>query len=128
MSNAATLLIGRIFLSAIFILSGLSKLGDPAGTAGYMTSLGLPLASIGVWIVILLEVLGGIAVLVGFMTKPAAWALALFCIASALLAHSNIGDQAQFIAFFKNLAIAGGFMALAVHGPGSISVDARRAG
>ncbi len=72
------------------------------------------------------EVLGGIAVLIGFMTAPASWLLALFCIASALLAHSNIGDQIQFIMFFKNLAMAGGFLVLAASGPGSISVDARR--
>ncbi|MBW8637418.1 DoxX family protein [Hoeflea sp. WL0058] len=128
MSNAATLLIGRILLSAIFILAGLNKLGDPAGTAGYMTSLGLPLASVGVWLVILLEVLGGIAVLIGFMTAPASLALALFCIVSAFLAHFNLGDQTQFVMFFKNLAIAGGFLVLAAHGPGSISVDARRNG
>ncbi len=126
MSNSAVLLVGRILLALIFILAGAMKLGDPGGTAGYMTSLGLPMASIGVWVVIAVELLGGIAILVGFKTRQAAYILALFCVVSALLAHFDPNDQIQFTMFLKNLAMAGGYLVLAASGPGDISVDARR--
>lgn len=126
MSNSAAVLIGRILLSIIFIMAGLMKLGDPGGTAGYIASMGLPMAGVLVWLVIALEVLGGIAILIGFMTVPAAYALAVFCVASGLLAHFDPSDQVQFTMLLKNLAMAGGFLVLAAHGAGSISVDARR--
>ncbi|WP_136659584.1 DoxX family protein [Nitratireductor sp. XY-223] len=128
MSQAAIVLIGRILLSIIFIMAGLGKLGDPTGNAAYFASVGLPMASLLVWLVIALEVLAGIAILIGFMTAPAAYLLALFCIASAVVAHFDFGDQVEMIMFMKNLAMAGGFLVLAANGPGSISVDARRAG
>jgi putative oxidoreductase len=128
MSNAAVALIGRILLSIIFIMAGLMKLGDPAGTAGYMASLGLPMAGLLVWLVIALEVLGGIAILIGFMTVPAAYALAAFCIVSGLMAHLDPSDQIQFTMLLKNLSMAGGFLVLAANGAGRISVDARRNG
>ena len=126
MSNSAIVLVARVLLSVMFIMAGLQKLGAPAGTAGYMASLGVPLSGVLVWLVIALEILGGIAILVGFVTAPVAYLLALFCVASALLAHFDFGDQAQAIMFMKNLTIAGGFLVLAINGPGSISVDARR--
>lgn len=128
MSHSATVLIGRILLALIFVMAGLGKLGDPTGNAAYFASVGLPMAAVMVWLVIALEVLAGLAILIGFMTRPAAYLLALFCIASALLAHFDFGDQIQMIMFLKNLAMAGGFLVLAANGPGSISLDARRAG
>ncbi len=102
MSNSAAVLIGRILLSIIFIMAGLMKLGDPGGTAGYIASMGLPMAGVLVWLVIALEVLGGIAILIGFMTVPAAYALAAFCVASGLLAHFDPSDQVQFTMLLKN--------------------------
>lgn len=128
MSNSAIVLIGRILLAIIFIMAGLSKFGDAAGNAAYFGSVGLPMPGILVWLVAIFEVVAGIAILVGFMTRPAAYLLALFCIASAVVAHANFGDQIQMILFMKNLAIAGGFLVLGASGPGSISVDARRGG
>ncbi|MEX3007127.1 DoxX family protein [Hoeflea sp. TYP-13] len=128
MSNSAIVLIGRILLSAIFIMAGLGKLADPGGNAAYFASVGLPMAGLLVWLVVALEVLCGIGILIGFMTAPAAYVLALFCVASALVAHFDFGDQIQMIMFLKNLAMAGGFLVLAANGPGSISLDARRAG
>lgn len=128
MSHSATVLIGRILLALIFVMAGLGKLGDPTGNAAYFASVGLPMAAVMVWLVIALEVFAGLAILIGFMTRPAAYLLALFCIASALLAHFDFGDQIQMIMFLKNLAMAGGFLVLAANGPGSISLDARRAG
>lgn len=127
MSSNLQLLAARVLLSVIFIMAGYGKLGGVEGTAGYMTSLGVPLASVTVWLVIALELLGGLAILAGFFTRYVAWALAAFCIASGFLAHFQPEDQMQMISFMKNLAITGGFLALAVSGPGAWSVDARRA-
>lgn len=127
MSNSAIALIGRILLSIIFILSGFSKLTAIGGTAGYFGSLGLPAPTLVAILVGLLELLGGLAVLLGFFTRIGAYALAAFCIASALVAHMGWEEQMQLIQFQKNLALAGGLLMLAAFGPGAISVDARRA-
>lgn len=127
MSTNLQLLIGRVLLSIIFIMAGASKLGSVAGTAGYMASMGIPLPNLTVWAVIALELLGGIAILVGFFTRYTAWALAAFCVASGFLAHFQPEDQMQMTSFMKNIALAGGFMALAAAGAGAFSIDARRA-
>ncbi|WP_420408345.1 DoxX family protein [Hoeflea sp.] len=126
MSTSIQLLIGRVLMSIIFITAGYGKLGGVEGTAGYMASMGIPLPGITVWLVIALELLGGIAILLGFFTRYVSWALAAFCLLSGYLAHYQPGDQMQMISFMKNLAIAGGFLALAAHGAGALSVDARR--
>jgi len=126
MSTNIQLLIGRVLLSIIFIVAGFGKLGSVAGTAGYMASMGIPLPGITVWLVIALELLGGIAILLGFFTRYTAWALAAFCIASGYLGHFQPEDQMQMTSFMKNLAMAGGFLALAAAGAGSFSIDARR--
>jgi len=126
-SNAsATILLGRILLSVIFLLSGFGKLTAIAGTAGYFGSLGLPMPTATAIIVGLIELLGGLAILVGFQTRIAAWVLAIFTVASALVAHTGWADQMQMISFMKNLAVAGGFLVLASSGAGAYSVDARR--
>ncbi|OCW57104.1 DoxX family protein [Hoeflea olei] len=126
MSTNLQLLLSRVLLSIIFISSGFGKLGNVEGTAGYMANLGVPAPGLTVWLVIALEALGGLAILAGFFTRYAAWALAAFCVASAFLAHYQPADQMQMISFMKNLAIAGGFLALASSGAGAWSVDARR--
>ena len=128
MSHSAIVLIGRVLLSVMFIMGGLAKFGDAAGNAAYFGSLGLPMAGLLVWLVGLFEVVAGVAVLVGFMTTPAAYLLALFCVASGVVAHTDFSNQIEMILFMKNMAIAGGFLVLGANGPGSISVDARRAG
>jgi putative oxidoreductase len=126
MSTSIQLLIGRVLMSYIFITQGYGKLGGVEGTAGYMASMGIPLPSITVWLVIALELLGGIAILLGFFTRYVSWALAAFCLLAGYLAHYQPSDAMQMISFTKNLAIAGGFLVLAAHGPGALSVDARR--
>ena len=126
MSSNLQLLIGRVLLSIIFIVAGIGKLGGVAGTAGYMASMGIPLPNITVWLVIALEILGGVAILLGFFTRYAAWALAAFCVVSGYLGHFQPEDQMQMTSFMKNLAMAGGFLALAAAGAGSFSIDARR--
>ncbi|MBP0438612.1 DoxX family protein [Tianweitania sediminis] len=120
-------LIGRVLLSIIFILSGFGKLTALGGTAGYFASLGIPAPMVAAVVVGLVELVGGLAVLLGFRTREGAWALAIFCVASAVVAHSDWSDMMQMIAFQKNLALAGGLLVLAAFGPGPISIEARRA-
>jgi putative oxidoreductase len=127
MSNNVLLLLGRILIAAIFIVSGFGKLTNIGGTAGYFDSLGLPVPVLTAWVVALLEFVGGLAVLVGFQTRIAAVALALFTLAATFIAHLDLGDQMQMIMFLKNLAIVGGFLAFVAYGPGSLSVEGRRA-
>ncbi len=125
MSNDLTLLVARIFLVALFLASGIPLIFAPGGFAGYMGAIGLPAPLLVAWIVIAVKVLGGLAVLVGFRTHWGAYALAAFSIGSALLGHTNWADMNEFNNFFKNFAIAGGFLALSVSGPGALSVDKR---
>lgn len=127
MSNNVILLAGRILLSFMFIMAGLQKFGSIAGTAGYIASVGLPAATLLAWLAAIFEVVAGLAILVGFQTRIAAWLLAAFCVFTALVFHNNFGDMTQMLLFMKNLTIAGGFLALSVAGAGTLSVDARRA-
>lgn len=116
-------ILGRFGLSTIFILSGFAKLGAGyEGTQGYMEAMGVPGALLP--LVILAEIAGGLAVAAGFLTRWAAIGLAVFSVASAFLFHFQLTDEMQYINFYKNIAIAGGFLVLAAHGGGSLSVDA----
>jgi len=115
-------LAARVLLGHIFLLAGISKLGEGyAGTAGYMESVGLPGGLLPV--VIALELVGGLMVIVGFKAKWAAYALAGFSLMAGIIFHSNFADQMQMILFMKNVSIAGGFLLLSVHGAGVFSVD-----
>ena len=126
-SNAsASILLGRILLSVIFLLSGFGKLTAISGTAGYFGSLGLPLPTVTAVIVGLIELLGGLAILVGFQTRIVGWVMAIFTVATALVAHTGWADQSQMINFLKNLGIAGGFIVLASAGAGAYSINAKR--
>jgi len=119
--NSTLIIAARVLMAGIFIAAGLSKIGAGyAGTQGYMTSVGLPGALLP--LVILLEVGGGLALVLGFQTRLAALALATFSIASAFIFHSA-ADQMQQIMFMKNLAIAGGLLAFTVFGAGRLSLD-----
>jgi putative oxidoreductase len=114
-------LAGRIMLALIFILAGFGKIQDPAGTAGFMQSMGVPGAL--VWPTILLEILGGICVAVGFKTRYAAFALAAFSVLAAVLFHRDFSQQMQMILFLKNIAMAGGLLLLATSARTAFSVD-----
>lgn len=127
MSTSAIVLVGRILLSVIFILAGFGKITNLSGTAGYFAGTGLPVPMVTAVVVSLVELVGGIFILVGFFTRPTAYVLAAFCIATAFIAHFNFADMNQMINFQKNFAMAGGFLVLAAFGPGALSVDARRA-
>ena len=125
-NNAALIAVGRVLLSLIFILAGYAKLTGIAGTAGWFGSIGLPFPTVVAVLVGLLELFGGLAILVGFQTRLAAVALALFTIAATLIAHLDFADQVQLLFFQKNLAIAGGLAVLAAFGAGALSIDSRR--
>ena len=111
-------LAGRIFLSIIFILSGIMKFTNYAGQVAYAESMGLPMAGIAIIIAGLVEVLGGAAVLTGFKARTGAWLLFLYLIPTTIIFHTEFGDQNQVIHFLKNLAIMGGLLVLAGWGPG----------
>lgn len=122
--NNAIVLIARLLLAHIFVLAGVGKITGYAGTQGYMESMGVPGALLP--LVILLELGGGLALIIGFLTRWVALALAAFCVASALIFHMNWSDQTQMIMFMKNVALAGGFLLLYVQGAGAFSLDAQR--
>lgn len=114
---------GRILMAVIFLKAGLGKIGSFAGTQAYMESVGVPGALLP--FVIVLEIAGGAALLLGWQTRWTAVALAGFTLIAAFLFHANFGDSMQQILFLKNLAIAGGLLLLAAHGAGALSLDAR---
>jgi len=124
-SLAVASLVGRILLSAIYLISGLSKLAAPAAAIGYITSAGLPFAPLGLAIAVVVEILGGAALIVGYRTRFVAAVLAVFTVATALGFHSNLADQGQFIHFFKNIAMAGGLLQVVAFGAGRFGLDAR---
>jgi putative oxidoreductase len=116
-------LTGRVLLAALFLLSGIGKLGAYSGTAGYMAAAGVPAALLP--IVIGLEIGGALAIIAGWQTRIMASLLAGFSLVSALIFHTHFADQTQMIMFWKNVSIAGGFLLLVVHGGGPLSVDER---
>lgn len=117
---------GRVFIALIFVMFGLNKIFNYGATAGWMEAVGVPGALLP--LVIILEVLGGIAIIVGWQTRLIALALAGFSVLSALIFHANFADQAEMANFMKNIAIAGGFLFLFANGAGAYALDNRKAG
>ncbi|MBD8685831.1 MULTISPECIES: DoxX family protein [unclassified Rhizobium] len=135
----ALVLVARILLSFMFILAGFGKLTDPAGTAGMIAGAGLPAATALSYLAGAFELVAGLAVLVGFQTKIAAWALAVFCVFTGLVFHSGtvavpgwpdaaLGwiNTLNGIMMMKNITLAGAYILLATSGAGAYSLDARR--
>ena len=118
--------VGRLGLAAIFLLSGISKLMAPVPTMGYIASVGLPFAPLAIAIAILVEIIGGTLLIIGYRTRRVAAVLAVFSVVTALTFHANFGDQNQFIHFFKNIAMAGGLLQVVAFGAGGLSIDNRR--
>jgi putative oxidoreductase len=116
-------LAGRVLLALLFLLSGLGKLGAYSATAAYMSSAGIPGALLP--LVIATEVLGALAVILGWKTRLAAFLIAGFSLLSAISFHRNFADQMQMIQFLKDVSIAGGFLVLVTNGPGRWSIDRR---
>jgi putative oxidoreductase len=114
---------GRFLLALLFLLSGLGKLGAYSSTAAYMSASGVPSALLPV--VIATEVLGALAIIVGWKTRSVAFLLAGFSLLTAFVFHNNLADQTQMIMFFKNISIAGAFLLLVANGAGPLSLDRR---
>ncbi|MEM4988006.1 DoxX family protein [Collimonas sp. H4R21] len=118
--------IGRLMISIIFILSGLSKIAAPAMTIGYIQSVGLPFPAIALGVAAFIEIVGGVTLLLGYKTRIVGGVMFLFTLATALFFHNHLADQNQFIHFFKNVAMAGGLLHVIALGGGRISLDGRR--
>ena len=112
---------GRVLLASLFLVSGLGKIGAYSGTVAYMASGGLPEALLP--LVVVTEILGAVAIVVGWKTRAVAVLLAAFTLLAAFIFHSNFADPMQMVHFLKNVAIAGGLLLLAAHGPGPLSID-----
>lgn len=124
-------LVGRILLALLFIPAGVGKLTGFAGTVAYTASAGVPLPQVAVVLALLVEIVGGLALLLGWQTRWAALALALFTLVASFFFHKFWAlpvEQAgmQQLLFYKNVAVAGGLLAFAAFGAGGLSVDARR--
>lgn len=129
-AQASLSLIGRLLLALLFLPAGFGKLTGFAGTVGYIASVGLPLPQVGAVLAIAVEILGGIALIVGFQTRLASLALAVFTLVATYFFHAYWAAPAeqqfvQQLMFFKNIAVVGGLLTLAAWGAGRWSLDAR---
>lgn len=115
--------IGRTMIASLFLLSGWAKLADPESFLAYIASAGLPFPTVALGVGILVELIGGALLVVGYRTRLVAAIIAAFTLLTALVFHNKLADQTQFQFFFKNLAIAGGLLQVAAFGGGRWSID-----
>lgn len=124
-NNAALIdLAGRLLLAVLFVLTGFEQIPDFAGTQEFMASNGVP--GMLLPIVIALEIIGGLAIIVGWKTRLFAFLLAGYSLLAAIFFHTDFADAQQYYSFMKNLGMAGGFLVLVANGAGSFSLDAKR--
>src|SRR5262245_47134783 len=116
MRDASMTALARVFLAALFLISGLSKVGAAAATTGYIASVGLPFPTLLYVLTVGVEIGAGMLLLIGYQTRPVALVLALFTVTAAIFFHSHFADQNQAIHFLKNIAIAGGLLQVAATG------------
>jgi putative oxidoreductase len=121
----------RILIAQLFIVSGIGKIGGFAGTAGFMQGAGLPMAHMLLAVTIVLEIGGGILLVLGWKARCAAAALCLFTFLTAMIFHAFWSSDAaslfgQLNNFMKNLAIMGGLFYVMLHGAGPLSMDGAR--
>ena len=124
--NDILLLVARILIAALFLVAAYNKFKGLGGTTGYFTKLGLPEPSITAPAIAAFEALVGLLLIIGYQIRLIALVIAVFVVAAALIAHTNFADGNQLNHFLKNLAIAGGCLALFVGGAGAYSIDAKR--
>ena len=118
------ILLSRVLMAAIFIQAGINKAMAPAGTMAMLTGRGLPVPGIAYAVTLLVEIGAGVLFLTGLESaRPRLWTLAIWCVATALVAHYHPDDRGQMIHFMKNLCMAGGFLQAFVYGAGRFSVD-----
>ena len=114
-------ILGRLLLSAIFIINGIGKIFNYEGTIQYMENFDVP--SYLIIPAITVEILFPILLIIGYYTKFSALVLSLFTLALAVIFHTDFSNQMQLMSFLKNIAIAGGFLIIFVYGPGKYSLD-----
>src|SRR5579885_2631744 len=120
--------LGRLLMSSLFVWAGIGKLTHVEGTTqAFAGHYHVPLPGVAVWVAIIVEILGGVAVLVGFKTRWAAAVLAIWCLITGFAFHLPVGDVPNMVNFYKNLVMAGGFLYVIAHGAGSISIDGPKA-
>lgn len=124
-------LAGRLLFALLFLPAGIAKLTGFAGTVGYITSAGLPLPQVAAALAVSVEIIGGLAILLGAGTRLAALALALFTLVATFFFHNYwaVPEAQQFVQelmFFKNIAVVGGLLSIAAWGAGAWSVDGLR--
>jgi putative oxidoreductase len=125
-NRSLVILAARVLLSILFILAGFGKLTAISATAGWFGSIGLPMPTVTTVIVGLVELLGGLAILVGFQTRIAAIVLAVFVLGATAVAHLDFSQAGNALMLQKNLGLTGGLLLLAVLGAGAWSIDAKR--
>lgn len=123
-------LVGRLLMAALFLPAGFSKVAGFAGTVGYIASKGAPVPEIAAIIAIIVEVGGGLALILGFKARWAALALAAFTLVATVMFHNYWTFPAeqqmmQQLMFMKNVAVIGGLLTLAAWGAGAWSVDGK---
>jgi putative oxidoreductase len=121
--------LGRLLMAAVFIRAGYTKLFvfGPTGTSQYFASVHIPIPDIAAWVVIIIEIVGGLMLLVGYQTRWVALVLAIFCVVTGFGVHLPVGDTPNMTNFYKNLAMAGGFLYVFATGPGALGVDGEKA-
>jgi putative oxidoreductase len=124
------ILLGRVLLMILFVLYGWSKLTGFSATVGYMAAEGAPFPPLSAAVALLMELVVGLAIIAGFYTRPLAFLLALYTLATALIGHHfwTMADAARAgaaINFYKNISIMGGLFLLCVTGPGRYSIDGK---
>ena len=122
---SAAQLLGRLLMALIFIRAGFYKSMSMDAVVGNLAHNGLPMPGVTYYFVVALELLGGLAVLVGFQTRVIAVVMAVYCVLTGVLVHFVPGNEGQMVHYFKNLCMAGGFLQLYVLGGGLWSLDAK---
>ncbi len=120
-------LMARVLMAAVFLVSGFAKLAEPTATQGFIASVGIPEPMLAYLAAIVIELGGGVLLVLGYRIRYAALVLAAYCVVTALLFHHALGDQNQLFHLLKNLAIAGGLLMVFEVGAGAWSLEARHA-
>lgn len=129
-SRDGMLLLARLLLMVLFVIFGWNKIESFSATVAYMGSVGVPMPAATAGIAVIMEFVVGLAIVVGFYTRPLALLLGLYTLAAAVIGHQfwhmvdpeRIGTM---INFYKNVSIAGGLLLLVIAGPGKYSLDKR---
>ena len=119
--------VGRLLIAALYLISGLGKIGAPALTKGYIASAGLPVPALAFLVAIAIEVGGGILLILGYQSRIVASVMVVFTVAVAFSFHGNFADQTSVAHFLKNISITGGLLQIVAFGAGVFSIDGRLA-